>query len=45
LSERPPIYRFFAVLLFEAADFAFGFDFFALFLLAGFLAIHLFLRN
>jgi hypothetical protein len=45
LSERPPIYRFFAVLLLLAADFAFGFAFFADFFLAGFLAIHLFLRN
>jgi hypothetical protein len=45
LSERPPTYRFFAVLLFVAADFAFGFAFFAAFFLAGFLAIHLFLRK
>jgi hypothetical protein len=43
-SERPPIYRFLAVFLLLAADLAFGF-LFAAFFLAGFLAIHLFLRN
>jgi hypothetical protein len=47
LSERPPTYRLLAVFLLLAADFAFGFAafFFVVFRLAGFLAIHLFLRE